>query len=512
MPRCLQCSEAYTDSLRRCPHCGAAPEGKSSGGATKPVCPGINVSSLHKGRFPPRQMALVATVCSVVALLITIALPGTGDDADASTSGVPRRVAPPRKRKPRLHRKGIHPGRIEFAIQSAQATLLGDQVLVEGKIAANAAIRATLDGTPLPLGTDGTSFQLLRPHGKTSFQLMVEDIDGKTVAQPLLVSLPDSRDMRRLVPVEEFDGHTFHRSSISLKMRPGSTVSEIEVTLDHVENIVLLPHRTLRLYRAPLGYTYFRTLTSGQFVFLRESDSQEDVLIPGGISRRGTGADSPNGPQHIVRVSAFLIDRTEVTAAQYGKFLDFMARVDDPSFRHREDAGTDLRPSGWDSDTPPTGQAGNPVSGVSWFGAYAYARWVGGRLPTEAEWERAAAGPSGQAYPWGDVFDRTRVSTARETPLPARSKPSGESPYGLLHTVGNVREWCEDRFDPRWYRFSARVNPRGPAGHRHRVVRGGSHLSDPATMFLQHRDHEEPGAKKRDIGFRVARTWPAKIR
>ena len=86
---------------------------------------------------------------------------------------------------------------------------------------------------------------------------------------------------------------------------------------------------------------------------------------------------------------------------------------------------------------------------MSWYAAYAYARWVKGRLPTEAEWERAAAGPQGSPYPWGKEFDPD--CCARTRLVPVSSKPDGASYYGLLHMAGNAREWCEDRYGPRWY-------------------------------------------------------------
>jgi len=166
-----------------------------------------------------------------------------------------------------------------------------------------------------------------------------------------------------------------------------------------------------------------------------------------------------------------------------------------------------LRPIGWSSDEPPAGSEDLPVTGVFWYAAWRYARWAGGRLPTEAEWERAAAGPMGNAYAWGEEFDATRCRAEGAGPVPAGSLVESAGFFDVLHASGNVREWCLDRFDPRWYLRSARKNPRGPARNMHRVVRGGSFASPPETHRLQHRDHVDATKRFPDIGFRVARSW-----
>jgi formylglycine-generating enzyme required for sulfatase activity len=84
--------------------------------------------------------------------------------------------------------------------------------------------------------------------------------------------------------------------------------------------------------------------------------------------------------------------------------------------------------------------------------------------------------------------------------------------YGLLHMAGNAREWCHDRYGPRWYRFDTRIDPRGPASNGHRVVRGGSYATPINSLVMQTREHAAPAERLEDIGFRVARSWPATIR
>ncbi|MGH7161867.1 MAG: formylglycine-generating enzyme family protein, partial [Planctomycetota bacterium] len=123
------------------------------------------------------------------------------------------------------------------------------------------------------------------------------------------------------------------------------------------------------------------------------------------------------------------------------------------------------------------------------------------------EWERAAGGASGRAYPWGDEFDGERCVAGADGPAPAASFLAGASPHSLLHCAGNVREWCGDLYDASWYTRAARGYPVGPARGDHRAVRGGSFLSPEETLRVQHRDHAAPQEVAADLGFRVARDW-----
>ena len=337
-------------------------------------------------------------------------------------------------------------------------------------------------------------------------------INGEEKKETVLVTLHDADSADRIQFARELDGQTFHEAQLEIELAPGSRDSKLAVALDGVENLVRLGNRVVRLYRAPPGMIFHRITETGHYAFLRLRDEQEVVLVPAGVSRRGMGEEPPHGPQHIVRMEAFLIDRTEVSGAQYSAFLEYMERVSDRSLRHREDDGSDLRPAGWTSFACPPGREDLPVTGVSWYGAFAYARWVGGRLPTEAQWERAAAGPIGQRYPWGAEYEPGRCVVDASGPVVARSMPLGAGPCDLLHASGNAREWCADRYDPRWLRFSSRIDPRGPAGLRHRVVRGGSFAGAAENLVLQFRDHEAPANRVPDIGFRVAMPWPEEIR
>jgi hypothetical protein len=149
---------------------------------------------------------------------------------------------------------------------------------------------------------------------------------------------------------------------------------------------------------------------------------------------------------------------------------------------------------------------------VTWFGARAYCEAIGRRLPTEAEWERAARGDDGRIYPWGNNWDPALASTNRPAAGVTASKvdvnsfPLGASPYGALNMAGNVSEWVSDWYDPRFYgRVEATApDPVGPPSGTTRVIRGGSWDNPPFFVRTVHRQDYNPADGTPFIGFRCA--------
>ncbi len=228
---------------------------------------------------------------------------------------------------------------------------------------------------------------------------------------------------------------------------------------------------------------------------LRRHPPPDMVLIPAGPFIMGSDEESDERPPHRVYLDAFYIDRYPVTNAEYAKFVRDTGHPPPP---HWEPYG----------GTYPPGKGNHPVAYVCWFDARDYATWAGKRLPTEAEWEKAARGTDGRRYPWGDRFDSDYCNTDESeywdtTPVDAFS-PFGDSPYGVADMAGNVWEWVADWYDRDYYQRSPARNPRGPETGRTKVLRGGAWDFGARQARCSARNHEYPGPRHGLIGFRCA--------
>jgi formylglycine-generating enzyme required for sulfatase activity len=227
------------------------------------------------------------------------------------------------------------------------------------------------------------------------------------------------------------------------------------------------------------------------------------VLIPAGEFLMGSEA-SGEGPPHRLSLDAFYIDRYEVTNAQYQRFVDAAGHR---TPQHEVDARYDL----WAGGTFPPEFKSQPVVNVDWHDAAAYCEWAGKRLPTEAEWEKAARGTDGRLYPWGnDPPTPARLNFARrwegpQTLRPVGSFESGRSPYGAYDMAGNVWEWVGDWYGAGYYQAAPARNPRGPGGGSAKVLRGGSWTNLAGLVRATHRYGADPEMRNSDTGFRCAR-------
>jgi iron(II)-dependent oxidoreductase len=243
----------------------------------------------------------------------------------------------------------------------------------------------------------------------------------------------------------------------------------------------------------------------------KEIETTEE--IPAGKFLMGTDneqSNEQNHPQHSTDLPTYKIDKYPVTNAQYARFV----------------AATGHRPpSTWVNGKIPPGRELHPVTLVSWYDANSYAQWAGKRLPSEAEWEKAARGTDGRRWPWGNVMQPSRLNTYYNvgSTTPVTAYPQGASPYGIMDMAGNVSEWTADEFlpyagtDATQDLFKAKAGVVGSAADRslkvldlittdsrYKSMRGGSWKSDPFSTATYHRNYSLPNYASDFYGFRTA--------
>ena len=245
------------------------------------------------------------------------------------------------------------------------------------------------------------------------------------------------------------------------------------------------------------------------------------VSIPAGEFQMGSvdpEAYDDEQPVHTVYVDAFFMDKYEVTNLEYQKFVFANPDWGKDRIDRRFDDRTARYLKHWNVNDYPGGEANRPVMWVSWYAAVAYAKWVGKRLPTEAEWEYAARGGlSGKVYPWGDVIDSGKANYARNTGGTAAVGEYPPNGYGLYDMTGNVSEWCLDEYNEDFYSSSPRKNPLSGANSvdwvmnnftdvkKLRVLRGGSWIDNPKRLRVAYRVKNAPALTGGYSGFRCVR-------
>jgi formylglycine-generating enzyme required for sulfatase activity/predicted Ser/Thr protein kinase len=215
------------------------------------------------------------------------------------------------------------------------------------------------------------------------------------------------------------------------------------------------------------------------------------VMVPAGHFWMGSRVEESKNesekPRHRVHLATYYIDKYLVTNQAYRRFVKETGHPEpshwaDPQFNHPL----------------------QPVVGISWHDAEAYVKWANKRLPTEAEWEKAARGPEGFSYPWGNQFaaGKANVDFMMNQTSQVGHFPGGASPYGCLDLIGNVWEWCADWFDEKYYSTSPPQNPTGPKKGQKKVIRGGAWDTISFNCRNAFRFFADPGAKALNIGFR----------
>ncbi|OQY18474.1 MAG: hypothetical protein B6I35_13020 [Anaerolineaceae bacterium 4572_32.2] len=200
-------------------------------------------------------------------------------------------------------------------------------------------------------------------------------------------------------------------------------------------------------------------------------------------------------PRRTVYLDAFYIDRWEVTNKQFAAFTSATA--------YQTDAEKKGEAQTWRTFNT-TGRENYPAVWMSWNDADAYCTWAGKRLPSEAEWEKAARGDDARIWPWGSNWESGRANTGGSA-VAVGSYSTGASPYGVMDMAGNVWEWVADWHDPNWYSNSPLRNPGGPLLGVSRVLRGGGFNNPPWEMRAAHRHSGGQDGYAPDHGFRCAR-------
>ena len=232
------------------------------------------------------------------------------------------------------------------------------------------------------------------------------------------------------------------------------------------------------------------------------------VLIPAGDFLMGSTDESSihydEMPGHKVFLDDFWIDCYEVTNRMYKQFID------ETGHRAPQVNAAWAQPYNWQGNTYPPGKADFPVVLVSWEDAVAYATWADKRLPTEAEWEKAARGGLvKKRYPWGDGITKHDANHFTSITVENQLKPAGTFPpnaFGIYDMAGNVWEWCADRYGQAYYKESPEKNPQGPESGLYRVYRGGAWINKEEQLRCAERARNAPGHQSHIIGFLCAKS------
>jgi formylglycine-generating enzyme required for sulfatase activity len=246
---------------------------------------------------------------------------------------------------------------------------------------------------------------------------------------------------------------------------------------------------------------------SYSFSTVEGKDGAEMVLIPAGDFHMGTvdadGNHYDEMPSHKVYLDDFWIDRYEVTNRLYKKFID------ETGHRAPYVNAEWAQPYNWKDTNYPPGKADFPVVLVSWEDATAYAAWAGKRLPTEAEWEKAARGGLvKKKYPWGDQITKHNANYFTSITEENQMKPVGTfppNPFGIYDSAGNIWEWCADWYNQTYYKKSPEENPPGPESGTYRVYRGGAWINRAGQLRCSERARNAPVHQSHIIGFRCVK-------
>lgn len=292
------------------------------------------------------------------------------------------------------------------------------------------------------------------------------------------------------------------KSGIQDSQAKPDTVKEATEILERAK-ILGLDDEQLALYQQLREQSEKRASAAGSVSVGAAAQDEPMALVPAGAFTMGSEQGEPDErPVHQVFLEAYYMDVYEVTIGRYAKFLSATGMAP---------------PRAWKEMNQPQNQQ-RPMVMVDWADAARYCRWAGKRLPTEAEWEKAARGTDARTYPWGNGSptalhanfgkDAWEVyeSLGYEGLMPVGILPDGQSPYGIHDLAGNVMEWVSDWDDENYYKTSPARDPRGPLTGDKKVLRGGAWSFGSAYLRAAKRGNYKPSDRFDNIGFRCAKT------
>lgn len=259
---------------------------------------------------------------------------------------------------------------------------------------------------------------------------------------------------------------------------------------EEVDRLVSKAQKTKPRFIEPVkvqDFSMYRTVVG--------NEGREMVEIPEGPFTMGYNQGDPDEtPAHPVYVKTYLIDLKEVTQSEYDRFVKMTKREKPQVPVFEEDIAKLMGPD-------------FPVVGIGWNDAFAYCRWAGKRLPTEAEWEKAARGEGRRLYPWGKEFTYAYSNIGGNDDgfpylAPVGSYEMGRSPYGVYDMMGNVAEWVADTYDARYYENSPFRDPPGPDTTEFKVIRGSTWRDSKLNARLTKRFSAKMWRTDATIGFR----------
>ena len=247
---------------------------------------------------------------------------------------------------------------------------------------------------------------------------------------------------------------------------------------------------TFPVYGEKLGLAGMVLIQKGSFQMGSKKSMLE--LKPHDLFNTDRHTLGPENPAHEVYLDSFYIDIYEVTNSAYAKYM--------------EKTGA-KNPKGWNNKD--FNKLQQPVVGMNWKEAVKFCKWNGKRLPTEAEWEKAARGKRPVKYPWGNTppdSNNLNYNEEIKKTTAVGSIEKGKSDYGLYDLSGNVSEWVSDWHSPEYYLFSPKKNPQGPKKGQYKVIRGGSWRNNAEDVNLVYRNATTPRNRSLAIGFRCAKS------